>query len=249
MRLRRLVLSSDSLFHWPFLGPFLRSLLLPVLLALPPLALSPGTPRLALASAHAAEPALVQFTAADTDAAGWRPYATKEGITLQRRSVPGSGYYEHRAVVELPLAPAAAAEDVWRALRGGDMATLKHRDVLAESPTELILYDQIRTPVVSDRDYVIRVTRTYDAARGSTAFRCISVADVGPPAAPGHVRIPIIRAGWLVEPTASAGTRLTYYAYSEPGGLITALLARSAQADRSMADILHMAHRLRRLAQ
>ncbi|HRI55356.1 MAG TPA: hypothetical protein PLW65_34720, partial [Pseudomonadota bacterium] len=77
---------------------------------------------------------------------------------------------------------------------------------------------------------------------------CTSVSGVGPPVAAGHVRIPIIRAGWLVEPGAASGTRLTYYAYSEPGGLITALLARSAQADRSIADILHMAKRLRRLS-
>lgn len=201
-----------------------------------------------VAGATADEPALVQFTTADTDAAGWRTYAIKEGITLQRRPVPGSSYYEHRAAVDLPVAPAAAADDVWRALRGGDMAMLKHRDVLAESPNELLIYDQIRTPVVSDRDYVIKVTRTYDAALDRTAFRCMSVANAGPPVAAGHVRIPIIRAGWLIEPSAGAGTRLTYYAYSEPGGLITAILARGAQADRSMADILHMAHRLRRLS-
>lgn len=200
-------------------------------------------------SALAAEPALVQFTAADdVAAAGWKPYATKEGITLSRRPVPGTGFYEHRAVVELPVPPAAAADDVWRALRGGDMATLKRREVLAESPTELLIYDQIHTPVVSDRDYVIKVTRTYDAARERTEFRCTSVSGVGPPVAAGHVRIPIIRAGWLVEPGPAAGTRLTYYAYSEPGGLITALLARGAQADRSIADILHMAKRLRRLS-
>lgn len=198
--------------------------------------------------ALAAEPALFQFTAADPAAAGWKPYATRDGITVERRPVPGSGFYEHRAVVELPVPPAAAAEDVWRALRGGDMATLKHREVLAEGPSELLIYDQIRTPVVSDRDYVIKVTRTYDAARERTEFRCVSVSGVGPPVAAGHVRIPIIRAGWLVEPGPAAGTRLTYYAYSEPGGLITALLARGAQADRSIADILHMAKRLRRLS-
>lgn len=198
--------------------------------------------------ALAAEPALVQFTAADSPASGWKPYTTKEGITVERRPVPGSGFYEHRAVVELPIAPAAAAEDVWRALRGGDMATLKHREVLAESPAELLIYDQIRTPVVSDRDYVIKVTRTYDAARQRTEFRCATVSGVGPPVAAGHVRIPIIRAGWQVEPGRGPGTRLTYYAYSEPGGLITALLARSAQADRAVADILHMAKRLRRLS-
>ena len=54
------------------------------------------------------------------------------------------------------------------------LATLKRREVLAESPTELLIYDQIHTPVVSDRDYVIKVTRTHDAARERTEFRCTS---------------------------------------------------------------------------
>ena len=78
--------------------------------------------------ALAAEPALVQFTAADSPASGWKPYTTKEGITVERRPVPGSGFYEHRAVVELPISPAAAADDVWRALRGGDRESSPEAD-------------------------------------------------------------------------------------------------------------------------
>jgi hypothetical protein len=200
------------------------------------------------ATALAEEPALVQFTGIDDARAAWKPHATKDGIILEKRAVSGSRFHEYRAVVELPVDPAAAAEDVWRALRDGDMETLKHREILRESATELVLYDQIKTPIVNDRDYVIEVRRLHDPTLQRTQFRCATVSGIGPPPARGHVRIPIIRAGWMVEPGARAGTRLSYFAYSEPGGLITALLARGAQADRSMADILHMARRLRRLA-
>lgn len=197
--------------------------------------------------AHADEPALAQFGALDDAHAGWRLHATRESATIERRAVSGSRFYELRAVIELPIPPEAAADDVWRALRGADMVSLKKRQVLHESSTELLLYDQIRTPVVSDRDYVIRVKRIDDTAHRRTQFRCMSVEGLGPPEAPGHVRIPMVRAGWLVEPSTSGGTRLTYFAYSEPGGLITAFMARGAQADHAMDDIVHMAHRLRRL--
>jgi hypothetical protein len=95
---------------------------------------------------------------------------------------------------------------------------------------------------------VIEVRRLFDKLLQRTQFRCATVSGIGPPVAKGHVRIPIIRAGWMVEPGANGGTRLTYYAYSDPGGLITAILARGAQADRSLADILHMTKRLRRLS-
>lgn len=200
--------------------------------------------------ARAGEPALVQFTeAADGAGAGWRQHSTKDGITVERREVPGSRYYEHRAVAEVPVSPEAAAEEVWRELRSSTMEAVKRREILREAPDELLLYDQITTPVVSDRDYVITVKRIHDPAKRRWEFRCATVSDIGPPPAAGYVRIPTIRAGWVLEPGERGGTKLTYYAYSEPGGMITALIARGAQAGRALADILHMNKRLRTLAQ
>lgn len=204
---------------------------------------------LGAAPVRAGEPALVQFTeAADGAGAGWRAHSTKEGITVERREVPGSRYYEHRAVTEIPISPEAAAADVWSDLRHSTMETIKRREILREGPDELLLYDQISTPVVSDRDYVIQVKRIHDATRRRWEFRCATVSGVGPPPVAGFVRIPVIRAGWVVEPGSNGGTKLTYYAYSEPGGMITALIARGAQAGRALADILHMSKRLRKLA-
>jgi hypothetical protein len=98
--------------------------------------------------------------------------------------------------------------------------------------------------VVSDRDYTITVRRIYDPARRRTQFRCETHNQLGPAAAAGYVRIPMIRAGWSVEPDGKGGTRLYYFAYSEPGGLIAAFVARGAQADRSFADVVRMALRL-----
>jgi hypothetical protein len=124
------------------------------------------------------------------------------------------------------------------------MENLKHRDILRQSENELIIYDQIRAAVVSDRDYVIRVRRIHDPARHRTEFRCESTSE-GPPPARGYVRMPVIRAGWIVEPNGRGGTRLTQYAFSEPGGWVSAWLVRGAQADRSMADVHRMLRRLR----
>jgi hypothetical protein len=181
----------------------------------------------------------------DVDARdGWATWATKDGVTLERRRPEGSRFYEHRAFVELPaVAPERAAGEIWRALRGGDMDSLKHRDLLAEGADELVIYDQIRTPVVSDRDYTIIVRRRRAGAR--VWFECQTANDRGPPPQKGYVRIPLIAAGWFVEPSPRGGTRLGYFAYSEPGGSVPALLVRGAQANRSLADVVRMVHRLR----
>jgi hypothetical protein len=190
--------------------------------------------------------ASVQF--GDIDARdGWTTQATREGVTLERRAVGGSKYYEYRSFVRVAIAPARAVTEIWSAMRGGDMESLKRREILRESADELVIYDQIRTPVVSDRDYTITVRRFSDGAR--TQFRCDTTNDKGPPPARGYVRIPVIAAGWQVEPDGAGGTRLGYFAFSEPGGSVPAFLVRGAQADRSLADVVRIKKRLERAAQ
>jgi len=181
----------------------------------------------------------------DVDARdGWSAYATRDGVTLERRRPEGSRFYEHRAVVDVPgVTPARAGDEIWRALRGGDMDSLKHRDILSERDDELVIYDQIRTPVVSDRDYTIVVRRRRVGAR--VWFDCETANDRGPGPQKGYVRISVIAAGWYVEPDGKGGTRLGYFAYSEPGGSVPAWLVRGAQADRSLADVVRMVARLR----
>jgi hypothetical protein len=196
-------------------------------------------------SAFAGDPAVAQFDRDDSDA-GWSTKKSKDGVTLEQRNVSGSSFREYRSVVEVPVDPAFAAAEVWSALRSGDMEDLKHREILREQPDRLIIHDQIRTAVVTDRDYVIEVTRRYDPATRRTQFRCVSTTDALSPApAKGYVRVPVVRAGWMTEPGADGGTKLTYYAYSEPGGPLPAFLIRGAQADRSLADVLRMVRRLR----
>jgi hypothetical protein len=197
---------------------------------------------LAAGLARADEPALVQFEHDDANA-GWRHHATRAGVTMEKRSVEGSSFLEYRSIVVLPLDPAFVAEEAWRAFRESDMEGLKKREILRQSPDELLIYDQIRTPVVSDRDYTLLVKRIWDPVRHRTQIRCWTANEQGPPPARGHVRLPLIRAGWQIEPEG-AGTKLTYYAYGEPGGLVPAWLVRSAQGDHSLLDVFRLLRRL-----
>ncbi|MDB4968883.1 MAG: Collagenase [Myxococcales bacterium] len=189
--------------------------------------------------------AAVQF--GDLDAHdGWATQATRDGVTLEWRAVAGSKFHEYRSFVDVAIDPARAVTEIWAALRGGDMDSLKHRDLLRDTPDELVIYDQIRTPIVSDRDYTITMRRISNGAR--TEFRCETTNEKGPPPARGYVRIPRISAGWQVEPNGKGGTRLGYFAFSEPGGSVPAFLVRGAQADRSLADVVRMKQRLERIA-
>jgi hypothetical protein len=181
----------------------------------------------------------------DVDARdGWAAWGTRDGVTLERRKPDGSRFYEHRAWVDVAIDPARAADQIWAALRGGDMDSLKRRELLSQSADEMLIYDQIRTPIVSDRDYTITVRRQRAGARVS--FECATANERGPAPVAGLVRIPLIRAGWIVEPDGRGGTRLGYFAYSEPGGSVPAWMVRGAQAERSMADVVRMVKRLQK---
>jgi hypothetical protein len=177
---------------------------------------------------------------------GWTTAAQQGGVTLEKRAVEGSKYYEYRAFVDVPIAPARAADEIWASIRGGDMDSLKHRDLLSQSPDELVIHDQIRTPIVSDRDYTVVVRRRHVGAR--VEFQCDTANDRGPPPQKGYVRIPVVHAGWIVEPDGRGGTRLGYFAYSEPGGSVPAFLVRGAEQDRAMRDVIRMVKRLRAAA-
>lgn len=190
----------------------------------------------------------MQLGERDDATAGWKVYATRDGVTLDERVVPGSSFREYRAIVELAVDPLRAADEAWAVLREGDPDHLKHRQILRESRSEMLIYDQIRAPVVYDRDYTIRIRRIDDPARRRIEFRLETANTLGPPPAHNHVRIPEIRARWVLEPTPNGGTRLTNYAYSEPGGSVAAFLVRGAQAERSLLGVLRMIRRLRRLA-
>ena len=194
------------------------------------------------------EPELAQFRGPADGIAdeGWKHYAVEEGVTLERRQPKGSAFYEHRAQVVVALSPEQVLDEIWRSIRDGDMDSLKKRQILRDSPSELLVYDQIRTPIVSDRDYTIWMRRSFDPASRRGEIRCETANDLGPALPKDLVRVPIVRGGWVVEPNP-AGTKITYYAFSEPGGRIAAFLARRAQAKRSMADVRHMLGRLLRL--
>jgi hypothetical protein len=179
------------------------------------------------------------FSAAAAGAArgddGWRTLREKNGVTLERRSVDGSRYYEYRVHGHTTVAPAIAIERIWSGIGDERSPTIKHRTVVRRADDELVVYDQIHAAVVSDRDVTIRIRRSGDAARGfDIAFE--STAELGPPPAAGYVRLTAVRGSWRIEAAPDGGSNIAYRCYSEPGGAIPAFLVRGAQQDSTLDE-------------
>ncbi len=184
---------------------------------------------------------------AETNQGSWEPYKVKHGVAVERRAVAGSRFFEYRAMVTAPLPPETIIDHLWSHVTDGNAAIIKKRQVLKQAPTEIVLYDQIRTPVVSDRDYTLIIRKQADASAHRYKMTFETANQLGPPVDPNYVRIPAIRGAWAVEPDDKGGSRLTYQSFSEPGGSIPAFMIHGAQFDQVIHDIERVQERLRNL--
>jgi hypothetical protein len=173
----------------------------------------------------------------------WVELQTKNGVTYEKRAVSGSKWLEYRGTTTVPLSPQETVDQIWRGITESLPSTVKKREVLRKSDTEFVVYDQIKAPVVSDRDVTIRISKVVRPDMIEVRFQ--SDEALGPPPASGYVRIPVVRGAWTLVPAPGGGTRLSYTCYSEPGGSIPAWLARGAQKDQVVLDVERILERLR----
>ncbi len=166
--------------------------------------------------------ALVLASASVARADGdWQRVTVKDGVTVDRRTVNGSKLYETRAMSWAPLSPKQIFDVLCDRQRYPEfLSYLKKQEVISEVGDDAIVYDQIRVPLVSDRDYVIRVHKSVDEATQLYSLVFESADALGPPEAKGHVRARNIRGGWWLKPGARGGVDITYSLYSDPGGSI-----------------------------
>lgn len=176
----------------------------------------------------------------------WKVQTTKDGLKLERRAVAGSSFYEYRMRTESPASPKAMIDGLWSGFSEDLPSAIAKREFLSRSDNELLVYDQIRAPVVSDRDMVLRIRRITHADTGVIELSFQTVEQGGPPPNPKHVRVTVVRGGWTIQPSPSGGSLLTYTCYSEPGGSVPALLVRGAQEDQVFVDVQRALKRARR---
>jgi len=173
----------------------------------------------------------------------WKQHATKDGLSLERRSVPDSKYYEYRIRTESPASPQAVLRGMWSGLGEDLPPSVMKRTFLSRAENEVVVYDQIKTPVVSDRDLALRIRRIVHADTGVIEVQFESANQFAPPSDSKYVRIPMVRGGWTIAPNAGGGSVLTYVCYSEPGGSIPAFLVRGAQQDQVFVDVKRILRR------
>ena len=159
----------------------------------------------------------------------WNFNSDKDGVTIYRR--PRARSNESKAIGDI----AASTDVVHAVLEDVDsypnfMPYTAECRILKREGDSLIAYQRISAPMVSDRDYTIRVRTTVKKSERGTVYSSCWVTDNadGPPEKRGVVRVNLCEGSWLLEPTGPNSTHATYEIYSDSGGFIPSFIKNSA---------------------
>lgn len=171
---------------------------------------------------------------------GWERVGEKRGVVIERRAVAGSSWKEHRASAHTELPP----EQVFAAAHSSRLDDPKAQryvklyQVLRESDHDRLVYEQVRAPLVSDRDYTVHIAWRGDAVRRVYEVIFTARNDAGPPPSRGFVRMETLRGHWRIEADPAGGSRIEYLVMSDPAGSLPAWVARGAQVETTRDQIL-----------
>jgi len=157
----------------------------------------------------------------------WKLVSTGENVVIYRRPRPGPGHYESKAIGEIAASTAVvhAVIDDAESYSRFMPYTVECR-VLKREGDSVLAYQRLAPPLVSDRDYTLRVRTTSKKVEGGTSYlsRWETENALGPAERPGIVRVKLCEGSWLLEPSGPNATRATYSVYTDSGGVIPAFI-------------------------
>jgi len=167
---------------------------------------------------------------ADND---WQSVDDRAGVAIYCRSRVGSRIKEFKGT-GLIDAPPARVEQVLQDVRSyaGFMPYVKEARTLSVNGAQALAYQQLSIPLLSDRDYTVKVEHGTLTGPLGVTFRDTwqTANDLGPAEIPGVVRVKVDEGSWLLEPTGPQGasTQATYQIYTDSGGAVPAFMANHA---------------------
>ena len=182
---------------------------------------------------HSLVAALVLFSSEASAEQPWKTSRTVDGLKLETRPVDGSTFEEVKVTTQSPKPLGTLCDAVW----GRDAKVeghFKKRVVIRESDTERWTYEQLKVPIVTDRDLVVHSQLVAGADSGRCEISFEAAEDPAFPKTTDHVRVTTLHGRWTLEPTSDGKVDITYVVYSEPGGKIPAWLSRGGNRDAAV---------------
>jgi hypothetical protein len=166
-------------------------------------------------------------------AAGWEQTGTEAGVAVYRRQVPGSPFYgiKGSGVVDAPIQTVTLVllDDARAKEWVEDLAEARVVRVLNDA--EYIEYNKASMPLmVSDRDFVNRVSMAVDVVAKTVIIRSVPVEDAAVPKT-GAVRAAFDATYTLESLDGGKRTKLTVEIEGDPKGMLPAFVVNFFQKD------------------
>ena len=180
-----------------------------------------------MAGAPCARPEGEPVLSADTD---WQSVEQKDGVEVFARDRAGSSLKEFKGVGAID-APPAMVERVLQDVNDypSFMPFVAEARILSVNGNQAVTYQRVAFPLVSNRDYTLKIERGTLTGPAGVIYRTTWEADNddGPAERHGVVRVKMDEGSWLLEPVGLAGatTQATYQIYTDSGGALPAFLA------------------------
>lgn len=164
----------------------------------------------------------------------WDRQAEEDGLVMDVQKVEGSSYENVRVTGTTKASPEVFWTTWWgKAQDSSATPEVIKREIFVDGEYERVYWDLVTAPLISDREYVMKMTRRKDEAAGTFHIGFQSVTDARKPPRDGSV--PLKLTGSLtVTPEPKGGCRFDYRMFSDVGGALPAVFARSAQRKSSM---------------
>ena len=173
--------------------------------------------------------------------ASWkRATKTKEGIVVDVRAVSGQSIVTVRGTWTAKQSPVS----LWKAVNDLERYTefmpyLETAKVLKRKGTSAWQYYCLDTPIISDRDYTLKLTTDPNPGKdGRWRVSWVSANQAGPKPKPGKVRVKVATGSWAFESVQGGkATKIVYTVRSDPGGSIPSWLANRANR-QTVPDVM-----------
>jgi hypothetical protein len=161
---------------------------------------------------------------------------TRDGVTLSKRAVKDSPYFEYRVATTSSYSVAQLCDATYDwGTHEGDSPGVTLFKVVEDGDDVRVVYNQITRPIVAKRDYALTIVRLREGERCRIRFRTAN--DKAPAKPEGFVRMDKLWGEWLFEP-AEKGSKLTYTLYSDPAGSVPAFLVHGGQSGATRESLM-----------
>ena len=171
----------------------------------------------------------------------WQHVRQDDAMQVWARTVPESNIREVKAETVID----ASIDRIWDVLDDVDsyaafMPYLVEARQVPHEPgqkKEKLEYFRVNPPLVSQRDYVIKIDAEQDRAKGEYVRRWSTAPHVDMPRRKDSIRLDVCDGSWTLKKQVDGKTKVTYWVYTDPAGSIPGWVANQANS-RSVPDVL-----------